>query len=144
MHDAKKTKYVVEGDKLQILKYSAYAVGIPLFVTLVTLVVEFLPEDYGGIRPGFGTSTCFFKSNLGNLLFFHILLMALEVTNAVFFIIVAANLHKNWKFSKQVGMKQSSIRNGTHKSPTFKGIIIKYFLNYIIVKRDETFEISNS
>ena len=101
---------------------------------MITLVVEHLPEDYDGIRPGFGTTKCFFKDNMENLIFFHILLMAVEFTNAVLFIMVAMKLHKNWKFSKKVGMKQSSIKNGTNKSPTFKGItIICFIISYIQV-----------
>ena len=39
------------------------------------------------------------------------------------YIYYTVNLHKNWKFSKQVGMKQSSIRKGANKSPKLKGII---------------------
>ena len=85
-----------------------------------TLVIEYLPEDYGGIRPKFGENTCFFETHIGNLLFFHILLMALEVANIILFVAVAANLHRNWKLSKKLGIRQSSIKNGT-KSPTFKG-----------------------
>ena len=100
-------------------------------MTMITLIVELLPENYGGIRPGFGTTKCFFRDDLENLLFFHILLMAVEVTNAVLFIMVAVNLHKNWKFSKQVGMKQSSIRKGANKSPKLKGITF-FIFNYIV------------
>ena len=101
---------------------------------MITLVVEHLPEDYDGIQPGFGTTKCFFKDNRENLIFFHILLMAVEFTNAVLFIIVAIKLHKNWKFSKKVGIKQSSIRNGTNKSPKLKGITFSCFIiSYILV-----------
>ena len=85
-----------------------------------TLVIEYLPEDYGGIRPKFGENMCFFETHIGNLLFFHILLMALEVANIILFVAVAANLHRNWKLSKKLGIRQSSIKIGT-KSPTFKG-----------------------
>ena len=131
MHESGKTKYKIEGQKLQIIKYSIYAFGIPFIVTMITLIVELLPENYGGIRPGFGTTKCFFRGDLENLLFFHILLMAVEVTNAVLFIMVAVNLHKNWKFSKQVGMKQSSIRKGANKSPKLKGITF-FIFNYIV------------
>ena len=100
---------------------------------MITLVVEHLPEDYDGIRPGFGTTKCFFQDNMENLIFFHILLMAVEFTNAVLFIMVAMKLHKNWKFSKKVGMIQSSIKNGTNKSPKFKGIIsLCFMLSYIL------------
>ena len=114
-------QYVIKGNCLRLLKYSAYATGVPSIVTMLTLVVEYLPEDYGGIRPRFGINSCFFETHLGNLLFFHILLIALEVANAILFIIVALKLHSSWKFSKQVGIRQYSIRNGT-KTPTFKGI----------------------
>ena len=106
---------------MQILKYIAYATGVPSIVTTLTLIVEHLPEGYSGIRPRFGVNSCFFETHMGNLLFFHMLLIALEVTNAVLFIIVAVKLHHNWKFSKQVGIRQSSIKYGT-KSPNFKGI----------------------
>ena len=101
----------------------AYATGVPSIVTTLTLIVEHLPENYipEGIRPRFGVNSCFFETHMGNLLFFHILLIALEVTNAVLFILVAAKLHRNWKFSKQVGIRQSSIKYGT-KSPNIKGI----------------------
>ena len=102
-------------------------------MTMVTLIVEHLPENYHGIRPGFGTTKCFFKDYMENLIFFHILLMAVEFTNAVLFIMVAIKLHKNWKFSEKVGIKQSSIKNGTSKSPKFKGNIFLYFiLSYIL------------
>ena len=108
-----------------------YATGVPLIVTSITLIVEYLPEDYGGIRPRFGVNTCFFESKLGNLLFFHILLMALEFSNAVLFIMVARKLHLNWKFSKQVGIRQSSIKNGT-KSPSFKGGFKFYVTHHLL------------
>ena len=44
----------------------------------------------------------------------------IEVANIILFVAVAANLHRNWKLSKKLGIRQSSIKNGT-KSPTFKG-----------------------
>ena len=98
-----------------------------------TLVIKYLPEDYGGIRPKFGENTCFFETHIGNLLFFHILLMALEVANIILFVAVAAKLHRNWKLSKKLGIRQSSIKNGT-KSPTFKGAakITQEFLSFFI------------
>ena len=98
-----------------------------------TLVIEYLPEDYGGIRPKFGENTCFFETHIGNLLFFHILLMALEVANIILFVAVAAKLHRNWKLSKKLGIRQSSIKNGT-KSSTFKGAakITQEFLSFLV------------
>ena len=107
----------------KILKYTTYATGIPTLVTMLTVVVEYLPDEYGGIRPNFGVNSCFFETKMGNLLYFHILLMALEVANAVFFILVALKLHGDWKLSKQAGIKHSTIRNGTSGRP-FKGIYI--------------------
>ena len=131
--DSSNVKYYVDGNKLQILKYSSYTVGIPFLVTMITLVVEHLPENYNGIRPGFGTTKCFFQDNMENLIFFHVLLMAVEFTNAALFIMVAIKLHKNWKFSKKVGMKQSSIKNGTNKTPTFKGTTILFSITSCIL-----------
>ena len=100
-----------------------YATGVPFSVTLITVILEFLPKDsYAGVRPNFGMSeSCFFETPLSNLLFFHLLLMMVEVTNVIFFILVATKMHKNWKSAKQIRVRRSIVGKGS-RSQKFKGV----------------------
>jgi hypothetical protein len=67
------------GDRRRLLRYTAYATLLPAAITLLTLVVEYLPESYDGVRPGFGVRTCFFDTRLANFLFFHVYLLCMQV-----------------------------------------------------------------
>ena len=43
--------------------YCAYAWGCPLTISIVTVVMEYLPEAYANniIQPGFGSTRCWFE-----------------------------------------------------------------------------------
>ncbi len=45
----------------KLLYYSIYAIGSPLVILSITIVLEFLPDSYGGLRANFGQRlVCFF------------------------------------------------------------------------------------
>ncbi len=66
-------------DRIRLIKYASYAIGVPALVTSITAVFEFLPESYDGLRPGFGMRACFFDSTLSNFVFFHLLMIIMQV-----------------------------------------------------------------
>ena len=88
---------------MRLLKYSSYAICLPLCITLVTLVVEFLPESYDGIRPGFGVETCFFDSHLANFLFLHLYLMVMQMANLVLFALTTSSMYRTWRATRCEG-----------------------------------------
>ncbi|TRY78938.1 hypothetical protein TCAL_16728 [Tigriopus californicus] len=49
-----------------LYKYTCYATGVPAFVTSITAIVEFFPQSYHGLRPGFGLRNCFFEKPLAS------------------------------------------------------------------------------
>ena len=49
-----KSRNSKKSQKAKLLRYSIYAVGSPLFITTLTLILEFMPDSYQGIRANFG------------------------------------------------------------------------------------------
>ena len=62
-----------------MIKYSIYATVVPVLFTLLAITIEFLPPSYEGVRPGFGLRRCFFDTPLGSFVFFHLLLLIIQV-----------------------------------------------------------------
>lgn len=55
---------ILANDAKKFKVYCAYAFGVPLAVTLVTIILHFLPDEKvadGVLRPGFGEVACWFK-----------------------------------------------------------------------------------
>jgi hypothetical protein len=66
-------------DRRRLFRYSLYATGVPVIVAAVTLTVELLPPDYDVLRPGFGIRNCFFDTPLASFVYFHMLLLVIQV-----------------------------------------------------------------
>lgn len=49
-----------ELSRLRFKMYSVYSWGCPVFISLVAVIVDSLPEDFDVIRPGFGIDRCWF------------------------------------------------------------------------------------
>ena len=49
-----KSRNSKNSQQAKLLRYSIYAVGSPLFITTLTLILEFMPDSYQGIRANFG------------------------------------------------------------------------------------------
>ena len=111
-------------DRLRLVKYTAYAVGVPCLVTAVTAVVEFLPESYEGVRPNFGTRACYFDTKLANFVFFHLLMIIMQVSNAIFFILTIKALYTTWRKARK--LQQRSKRS--QKSTEQVKVILKLFV----------------
>ncbi|KAK4289483.1 hypothetical protein Pmani_037548 [Petrolisthes manimaculis] len=69
--------------------YSVYSWGCPLFISLIAIVVEYLPQEYDIIRPGFGDTKCWFENRQSMWAFFYGFVLVLVVLNIVFFCWVA-------------------------------------------------------
>ncbi len=86
----------------RLLLYASYATGLPSVVTVITLVVEYLPDSYHGVRPGFGVRTCFFDTSLASFLFFHLYLVVMQMTNLVLFALTSRALFRTWRASRHL------------------------------------------
>lgn len=65
---------ILANDAKKFKVYCAYAFGVPLAVTLVTIILHFLPDEKvadGVLRPGFGEVACWFKGDYELLGFFY-------------------------------------------------------------------------
>ncbi|XP_059095848.1 G-protein coupled receptor Mth2-like [Tigriopus californicus] len=85
-----------------LYKYTCYATGVPAFVTSITAIVEFFPQSYHGLRPGFGLRNCFFEKPLASFVFFHLHLVIMQSTNIIFFVLTIRNLYQTWKSSRRL------------------------------------------
>ena len=56
-------------------KYAAISWGCPLLVTTITILVQFLPDEYtkNFTKPGIGETQCFLDENQATLFYFHII-----------------------------------------------------------------------
>ena len=98
--------------KRRLWKYSAYAIGCPLLVTGVTLGVELTPSTLtnGGslVRPDFGQTSCFFSTQLANFLYFHLLMLIVQLANLLFFLLTVRALYTSWKQSTNLRLNRQS------------------------------------
>ncbi len=117
-----------DGDVARLTKYTAYAISVPLAVTLVTLTVEFLPDSYGGLRPDFGVDRCFFGSYLANFLFLHLHLLAMQVANVVFFALTTASIYRTWRATRKMSRHQGRKSKGSRSINGQIKIIAKLFV----------------
>ncbi|XP_064122159.1 probable G-protein coupled receptor Mth-like 1 [Macrobrachium nipponense] len=72
---------ILEKDKQKFLLYASYAFGCPLVIVLVTLIIQFLPQEAsaGLIVPGFGEESCWFAGELAQFLYFYLAIATLIV-----------------------------------------------------------------
>lgn len=69
--------------------YSAYAWGIPLVLTAVTIGMQYANLPPSVIKPGFGDRRCWFDNWLSELIYFFAPVLVLVVCNIVFFSVTA-------------------------------------------------------
>merc|ERR1711997_225706 len=86
-------------DIRKLLFYIMYASGAPMIIIILSVVVEYQPQTYVGPRPQFGVERCFFGSDVGSFIFFHLPLMIIQTTNLVFFILTTKKLFETWKLT---------------------------------------------
>ena len=67
-------------DIRKLLFYTMYASGAPMIIIILSVVVEYQPQTYAGPRPQFGVERCFFGSDVGSFIFFHLPLMIIQVS----------------------------------------------------------------
>ena len=48
--------------------YCCYAIGCPVIITIVTIIMSLQPQDKGFILPNFGVRDCFFGSKYASRL----------------------------------------------------------------------------
>ena len=95
----------------KIWKYAAYAVGTPLSVTAFTMTVELLPPDMTGnlVRPDLGVSACFFDTRLANFLYFHLLIILVQLANLAFFVLTVRALRATWAQSAAASLQSKDV-----------------------------------
>jgi len=81
--------------------YALYSWGCPLIVTIVTIIMQNLDENYVEeinrnatyyIYPKLGETTCFFPTNESKLYYFHIINGPILVANLIFFVLFLRNM----------------------------------------------------
>ncbi|XP_037779952.1 probable G-protein coupled receptor Mth-like 3 [Penaeus monodon] len=78
---------ILANDAKKFRLYCAYAWGVPLVVTLATLLLHFLPDEKvadGVLRPGFGRESCWFSGDYEHLSYFYGLVGLLFLLNMIF------------------------------------------------------------
>ena len=71
-------------DIRKLLFYTMYASGAPMIIIILSVVVEYQPQTYAGPRPQFGVERCFFGSDVGSFIFFHLPLMIIQVSTSFY------------------------------------------------------------
>ncbi|XP_063607694.1 probable G-protein coupled receptor Mth-like 2 [Penaeus indicus] len=77
---------ILANDAKKFKLYCAYAWGVPLAVTLVTIVMHFLPDEKVSdavLRPGFGVESCWFSGDYELLSYFYGLIGLLFLLNLI-------------------------------------------------------------
>ncbi|XP_037779945.1 G-protein coupled receptor Mth-like isoform X3 [Penaeus monodon] len=77
---------ILANDAKKFRLYCAYAWGVPLVVTLATLLLHFLPDEKvadGVLRPGFGRESCWFSGDYELLSYFYGLVGLLFLLNMI-------------------------------------------------------------
>lgn len=107
----------------RFIYYNIYAWGFPAIISLVTVVVHFLPQASTChlITPGLGVDHCFFSTNWSKLFYFHGIIGILLAANLVFYLASAyALLFGIWA--------SSSDSSGRQNTRQMLGIVIELFL----------------
>ena len=75
-------------------KYALYGWGIPSLITMVSLTIQFLPEEYTNhiVVPGFAKTRCFLHSRLSVLLYQFIPTGVALILNVTLYILFVRNL----------------------------------------------------
>ena len=95
----------------RLWKYAVYAVGTPLAVTAFTMAVELMPSEMTGrlVRPDFGVSACFFDTRLANFLYFHMLVILVQLANLAFFMLTVRALRATWAQSAAASLQSKNV-----------------------------------
>jgi G protein-coupled receptor Mth (Methuselah protein) len=94
--------------KKRLAIYTMYAVGVPLIISVITVIVEFVEISQGSltekIKPYFGRRKCFFdpSQKLSAFIFFYLPLLLIQVSNVGFFIATIIKLRHTWRQSRRV------------------------------------------
>jgi hypothetical protein len=114
--------------KKRLALYILYAVGIPLIISIITVIVEFVESDnildenenildenknildknktiLDYIKPNFGEKKCFFEQKLSALIFFYLPLLFIQLTNIGFFVTTILKLHNTWSLSRSANLR---------------------------------------
>ncbi len=87
-------------DLQQLRKYTIYAVGCPLFITLISATIEFLPHTINiSIRPDFGIWRCFFANALSTFIYLYLPMLILQTSNVIFFWLTISNIRQTWRLT---------------------------------------------
>ena len=65
----------------RFIRYSCYAIGMPLLISAITVLVEFVPHDWPQVKPDFGVKRCFFhdKNHESTFFLFYLPLLLIQV-----------------------------------------------------------------
>ncbi|KAK7791058.1 hypothetical protein R5R35_007149 [Gryllus longicercus] len=102
---------VKEREHKKFIIYSLYCWGSPLIMLIICMVMDLhpdIPDSY--IKPGFGELKCWFKSNLGNFIYFSGPIAILIVCNIILFILTAVKIQQVKRGTK-ILKKQDSRRH---------------------------------
>ncbi|GLH02122.1 G-protein coupled receptor Mth2 [Gryllus bimaculatus] len=102
---------VKEREHKKFIIYSLYCWGSPLIMLIICMVMDLhpdIPDSY--IKPGFGELKCWFKSNLGNFIYFSGPIAILIICNIILFILTAVKIQQVKRGTK-ILKKQDSRRH---------------------------------
>lgn len=110
-------------DLQQLRKYTIYAVGCPLFITLISATIEFLPHTINiSIRPDFGIWRCFFANALSTFIYLYLPMMILQTSNVIFFWLTISNIRQTWRLTHSFDLTTKA------EFPEHFVVILKLFL----------------
>ena len=105
-------------NKKRLALYTLYAVGIPITISIITVIVEFVefkdivpdvPGVLDGIKPHFGERKCFFDQKLSTLIFFYVPLLIIQLTNIGFFVATIMKLRHTWSITKSANLRVHNV-----------------------------------
>ena len=93
-------------EMIQLKRYTMYAVGCPLIITLVTATVEYLPPTVHVIRPNFGVWRCYFDQPLPTFIYLYLPIAVVQTANIIFFALTILNLKSTWNLTRSIELKR--------------------------------------
>ncbi|XP_046399326.1 uncharacterized protein LOC124165832 isoform X2 [Ischnura elegans] len=110
-----------DSSKRMHLKYSAYAWGVPLLLTGLSIAIDMVPADSGStlskVRPGYGLTVegmCWLGNSVGAAIFFSVPTITLLLANAGLFARSVFKIHENQesrRYMRKKAMEEETLCN---------------------------------
>ncbi|XP_072949346.1 G-protein coupled receptor Mth2-like [Epargyreus clarus] len=115
-------------EKKRFAAYGAYAWGVPVVLTAITIAMQFSDLPSNIITPGFGSKRCWFNDWTSELVYFFIPVLVLVVCNVVLFSVTAYRIRSIRQETAILKSSESSRSDKLKKDKQRYGLYLKLFV----------------